>query len=110
MDEVYPRDSEVFNSTDTDDRQPPKRIVSQHNLYNETKFTSSLFRTKPVRMSDSQDENVADSPTRGESGLVDSRNLFIRNIFHMHRYSIIAVSLISWQKLQEKAVRFQRSS
>jgi len=26
--------------------EPPQRIVNQHNLYNETKFTSSLYKPK----------------------------------------------------------------
>ena len=49
QEKVYPKSAEFFSESTRETQEPAERIVDQRNLYNETKFTSSLYRPKPAR-------------------------------------------------------------
>ncbi len=48
-DEEFPKPPTIFTQSEAGRMSPAERIVDQRNLLQETKFTSSLFRPKPVR-------------------------------------------------------------
>ncbi len=49
QEKIYPKSAEFFSESTRETQEPAERIVDQRNLYNETKFTSSLYRPKPAR-------------------------------------------------------------
>ena len=63
----YPKLPEIYSSSEPGFNHPAERIVNQRNLFNETKFTSSLFHSKHGRKKEPVAQPQIEQKTRGET-------------------------------------------